>query len=47
MEINNKTGYEAPRIEAAGFVTENGYAASGAPGKSTQKFSNVTINFGS
>ncbi|MCQ2309362.1 MAG: hypothetical protein MJZ78_05210 [Bacteroidales bacterium] len=29
-----KLGYEAPRIEAAGFVTENGYAASGAPQQS-------------
>ena len=28
-EISKKAGYEAPRIEAAGFVTENGYAASG------------------
>ena len=27
-EISKKMSYEAPRIEAAGFVTENGYAAS-------------------
>ena len=29
-KTNRKRGYEAPRIEAASFVTENGYAASGA-----------------
>ena len=31
MQINKKTGYEAPRIEATSFATENGYAASAAP----------------
>ncbi|MCQ2309588.1 MAG: hypothetical protein MJZ78_06375 [Bacteroidales bacterium] len=44
-KISKKTGYEAPRIEAASFVTENGYAASGAV-KSTQVFNNVKISFG-
>ena len=44
-EINKKMGYEAPRIEAASFVTENGYAASGAV-KSTQVFNDVSISFG-
>ena len=28
MEISKKMSYEAPRIEAAGFRTENGYAVS-------------------
>ena len=28
MEINKKMSYEAPRIEATSFITENGYAAS-------------------
>ncbi|MCQ2309533.1 MAG: hypothetical protein MJZ78_06100 [Bacteroidales bacterium] len=34
-EINRKMSYEAPRIEAASFMTEQGYAAS-AP--QTSKF---------
>ena len=41
-KTNKKRGYEAPTIEAASFVTENGYAASGA----TQVFNDVKINFG-
>ena len=44
-KISKKRGYEAPRIEAAGFVTESGYAASGAV-KSTEVFNNVEITFG-
>ncbi|MCQ2309232.1 MAG: hypothetical protein MJZ78_04555 [Bacteroidales bacterium] len=44
-EINRKMSYEAPRIEAAGFMTEQGYAASGT-GKSTQVFNDVKIDFG-
>ena len=36
-EINKKTGYEAPRIEAASFRTENGYAASEPATSSTAK----------
>ena len=42
MEINRKTGYEAPRIEAASFMTEQGYAAS-AP----QPVKSFTIGVGS
>ena len=45
-KTNRKRGYEAPTIEAASFVTENGYAASGASGKSTQVFNDVSISFG-
>ena len=41
-EINRKLGYEAPRIEATSFVTENGYAAS-AP----QPVKSFTIGVGS
>ena len=37
MQINKKTGYEAPRIEAASFKTENGYAASEPVMSSTTK----------
>ena len=37
MQINKKTGYEAPRIEAASFRTENGYAASEPVTSSTTK----------
>ena len=37
MQINKKTGYEAPRIEAASFRTENGYAASEPVMSSTTK----------
>ena len=44
-KISKKRGYEAPTIEAASFVTENGYAASGAV-KSTEVFNNVSISFG-
>ncbi|MCQ2308747.1 MAG: hypothetical protein MJZ78_02050 [Bacteroidales bacterium] len=45
MQINKKTGYEAPRIEAASFATENGYAASAA---STSKATvNLNVNAGS
>ena len=33
----NKAGYEAPRIEAASFRTENGYAASEPVMSSTTK----------
>ena len=40
-EISKKTGYEAPRIEAAGFVTENGYAASG-----TTQVNSLNLNVG-
>ena len=45
-KISKKRGYEAPRIEAASFVTENGYAASGRV-KSTEVFNDVKIYFGS
>ena len=45
-KTSKKRGYEAPRIEAASFVTENGYAASGAV-KSTEVFKDVKISFGS
>ena len=41
-KISKKRGYEAPRIEAASFVTENGYAAS-AP----QPVKSFTIGVGS
>ena len=41
-EINRKAGYEAPRIEAASFMTEQGYAAS-AP----QPVKSFTIGVGS
>ena len=41
-KISKKRGYEAPRIEAASFVTESGYAASGV----TQVFNDVKIYFG-
>ncbi|MCQ2308569.1 MAG: hypothetical protein MJZ78_01125 [Bacteroidales bacterium] len=44
-EINRKAGYEAPRIEATSFMTEQGYAASGASGKSTQPLNDVKITF--
>ena len=37
MQINKKTGYEAPRLEAASFKTENGYAASEPVMSSTTK----------
>ena len=42
MKTNKKTGYEAPTIEATGFVTESGYAAS-AP----QPVKSFTIGVGS
>ena len=41
-KISKKRGYEAPTIEAASFVTESGYAASGV----TQVFNDVSITFG-
>ena len=41
-KTNRKRGYEAPTIEAASFVTESGYAASGV----TQVFNDVKITFG-
>ena len=40
-KTNKKTGYEAPRIEATCFATENGYAAS-AP----QPVKSFTISVG-
>lgn len=30
-EYSKKAGYEAPKIEATGFMAENGYAASATP----------------
>ncbi|MCQ2308893.1 MAG: hypothetical protein MJZ78_02810 [Bacteroidales bacterium] len=42
MKTSKKTGYEAPRIEATSFMTEQGYAAS-AP----QPVKSFTIGVGS
>ena len=42
MKTNKKTGYEAPRIEATSFMTEQGYATS-AP----QPVKSFTIGVGS
>ena len=39
-----RSGYEAPRIEAASFATENGYAASAAP--TSKATVNLNLNGG-
>ena len=44
-KTNKKTGYEAPRIEATCFATENGYAASAAP--TSKATVNLNLNVGS
>ena len=45
MSKKIRSGYEAPRIEAASFVTENGYAASAAP--TSKATVNLNVNVGS
>ena len=44
MSKKIRSGYEAPRIEAACFATENGYAASAAP--TSKATVNLNVNGG-
>lgn len=45
MSKKIRSGYEAPRVEATCFATENGYAASAAP--TSKATVNLNVNGGS